>query len=335
MSRHSWASVGEGDPSAVDGALAGCCQGDIVGLTDLFHLAAPAPARQPLLGRLRVAPTWLRKGRSPAIHAPAWVQAEGAVVITQTCDVARSCVERPFVQVAPLVRFVDPQEATLLAGGASPRFVAVPRAGTNAFVDLDLVMTVTKERLAGCERYPGVVGDEEIRQFGQSVARKFGRYPFPDAFARSVRRLRGRVLDKWNKPDSAEGRALELISQIRAHAEPSWDADGVSVELTFIARPGTIPTLLDPPSPSDELRAWWGPGRGPAQVAERLLGAATPDDQAWCWARLGDAWAACCDPEENITSITGEVLGADEYSIDRYWSSEPLDLDYLSGPENA
>jgi hypothetical protein len=66
----------------------------------------------------------------------------GFMVVTQTCDVARSCSDRPYVEVCPLVE-VDPPFRRDIAAGRRPRYAFIPALAARGLVaDLDRVMTV-------------------------------------------------------------------------------------------------------------------------------------------------------------------------------------------------
>ena len=46
---------------------------------------------------------------------------QGFAVITQTCDIVRSCIDRPFIEVAPLVE-VDEQRLYEIQRGKRPQY---------------------------------------------------------------------------------------------------------------------------------------------------------------------------------------------------------------------
>jgi hypothetical protein len=164
------------DGVEADRILASFRQGEVVDLPWPVHtglLSVPTWISLPVLG------LFLRFGMS---------RVRQFVVVTQTCDIARSTHMRPYLPLAPLIRISDVGTAKRYTEGQTPQFVAVPNAGADAFANLDLIMTAEKRHIAKCPHRPGVNMDpEEIRRFGQGVARKFGRYPFPDYFIESSR----------------------------------------------------------------------------------------------------------------------------------------------------
>ena len=89
-------------------------------------------------------------GITPICH-----RVEGLVVLSQTCDVIRDCVDRPFVEIAPLVqldaRIVE--ETRLLR---RPSFGFVPATENRCLVaDLDRPLTIEKSIVARWNRVAG------------------------------------------------------------------------------------------------------------------------------------------------------------------------------------
>ncbi len=310
----SGSPVGDGSQShRIDAATAEFEQGEVLGLRRFIYFTISA---------------------DPARAADAvTVETNESVLLTQTCDVVRPVADRPFVQVAPLIRITDGAVAARCRDGAQPRYAWVPAAGEDAFADLDRIQTIKKDLLVTLEHIPGVTNDDERRIFARAIARKIERFAFPDDLALSLKKLRDRIIRKWDKPESAEGRALQQVLQIRASSHPDWREPAISVHLVFIVEIGVLPKFDEhaPPDPAavpaDDVN--------PSDVAQSLEDATDPAERAMLWSALGNAWAACCTPTGTVTEVTGEVVGADEYTIDRFWDSSPLDFDYLSGPGEA
>lgn len=150
----------------------------------------------------------------------------GLVMVTQTCDVVRGCLERPFVEVSPLVKAPD-TDFRVIARGRRPSYAVVPAVAARLLVaDLDRVMTVEKSVVASWKRTPGCATDQARRDFAKALARKRARVAFPDDFTELVAKLMDRLQDKHDK-DSEEGRALRALREVRVHAAPSWDAPKV------------------------------------------------------------------------------------------------------------
>ena len=144
----------------------------------------------------------------------------GLALVTQTCDIVRTCTERPFVAVSPLVE-VDQAHLRTVRRGIHPRHAIVPALRDhNLVVDLDRVMTVEKPLVAKWKRTPGCTTDAHARDFAQTLTRKHARFAFPDDFTSFIKKLRDRLAGKHDKA-TAEGRTLQALRAIRFHAKPS------------------------------------------------------------------------------------------------------------------
>ncbi len=302
--------------------LADYRQGDLLTLPSFVHLEGGQ--------------TWrpYRKAARPD-HQVVTTHIDGLVLVTQTCDIVRSAEAGRFLQAAPIVSAAGPTEAAAWNDGASSRYVAVPGIGPLAFVDLDRIVTLAPSLALRCSRRPGVQPDgRAVSRFGQAVARKFGRYPFPDDLGPSLKKLRASILHKWDRPDSPENHVLQALLQVRVES-PCGGESGeelpVDVTLVFVMRAGFLPLNEEPAEASPALAGWLSGARTPAQLAARLADTLPHADRAVLLSRLVDEWVGLCAPQGVIRSITGEMVGADEYPLSRYWRSEHLDLDYLSG----
>ena len=220
---------------------------------------------------------------------------ESLVVLSQTCDLVRAAKARPFVVAAPLVRLAS-KDAVAAARGRRPRYVAVPGIGADAFVDLDVVVTFEKAVLLRVTRGAGVRTDQERRRFGVGIARSFSRFAFPDDLTASVRPMIRHIRDTHGR-NSDQGRAYELLEEVRVTATPSWDADEVHVFVTFA-----------PPT--------------------RLEANALVDDERWD--QLVDGWLSRAVPFGKVAFIDGAMIPLDELTARDYVDSDQLDLDDLS-----
>ena len=117
------------------------------------------------------------------------------------------CRQRLTVVAAPLVRLSGDVLRQAVKGGR-PRYVAVPAAGADTFADLDIIGTLDKNILASMPVTDGVgPADADIRRFGQRIARRFGRFPFPDEVVPWLTPLTDIVTSKYGKET---GRRLRL-----------------------------------------------------------------------------------------------------------------------------
>lgn len=224
----------------------------------------------------------------------------GLIVLTQTCDIVRSCVDRPYLEVSPLVQ-VSQTELGRVSRGAQPRFAFVPGVADKGLVaDLDRVMTVEKALALHWERTAGCRTDEERRLLAAALARKRQRFAFPDDFVAWVRPLQDRLTKKHAK-SSDEGQSLRALREIRVRASPSWDADRVSLHFLFIRG-------------EDE------------QGMER--GSEEWDRQVAAWMEKLNRGGE--DAPIRFVKIDGSALSLDDLSAREYTESDPLDLYHLS-----
>ena len=218
------------------------------------------------------------------------VECVGLVVVSQTCDVVRTCTDRHFIEVSPLIR-VQKDEAERAAKGYLPSRGPIA-VSLDLVADLDRTMTVEKAIVAAWKRTPGWTSDADIRRFAQALARKRKRFAFPDDLGRSVAKLRKRMLDRHGR-NSDEGRAVTALVEIRVTAAPSWGSSS-EVFLTFV-RPEATPLITDEN-----------------------------------WAEHLEGWLDLCEPTGSIKSIDGAVLPLSGMTAQEYVDSDPLDLDHLS-----
>ena len=269
----------------IDAQMASCGQGDVVNLrTFSWHV----DVRRPLTEVSAKAPV------NPG-HTIVVSESEMMVVVTQTCDVVRSCADRPFVQLSPLIR-LEGEAAGQARRGMRPRYAAVPAIGDGAFADLDRIVTFEKSLVAGASRLPGCNNDRERRRFAASIGRKFGRIAFPDDLETTVRGLTSRIRSKHEK-DSTEGLALAALEEIRVTASPSWGSDRIDVFISFC-----------PATTEDALHV-------------------TSVDE---WDSMVDDWIARCSPVGAIARVDGAMIPLEEFTALEYVESDRLDLDHLS-----
>lgn len=219
----------------------------------------------------------------------------GFAALTQTCDLVRSSVDRPFAEVSPLVE-VNAQVLHEIERGRRPNYGFIPGVANRRLVaDLDRVMTVEKAVMADWERVEGCRTDHETRRFSLALTRKRARAAFPDDFVAFARPLRDRILEKHDK-QSDEGRALRALREIRVRAAPSWDADAVELTFWFIEDD-------DKPLETEDWEHCLTALPQPASTFERFV---------------------CVD---------GVVQTLDDLTARDYVESDPLDLDHLSTRE--
>lgn len=220
-------------------------------------------------------------------------EVRGLMLTSQTCDIVRSCRDRPYVEVCPLVE-VEPERLEEIRRCCRPRYAYVPGLHEMALVaDLDRSMTVEKAVVAKWDRTLGWRDDDDIRRLSLALARKRARFAFPDDFAEFARDLQKRLILKHDK-DSDEGRALRAMREIRVRAAPSWDSPHVRLTFWFVRQDDDI-----------EFE-----GRG--------------------WDHYLAAWLGRLKKNDRFQDFSGLVTTLDDLTARDYVESDPLDLDRLS-----
>lgn len=222
---------------------------------------------------------------------------DGLAVLTQTCDIVRSSEERPFIEVAPLVRFEDSkvEEVRRLQ---RPAFAYVPSVSPDGWVaDLDRVMTVEKAVLVKLkQRKQGCSTDAERRDFALAIARKRLRFAFPDDFVQAVEKLRRHVINKHNRQTEG-GSHLRALREIRVRAAPSWDHEIVELTVWFIKRE-------DPPNVNPN------------------------------WSDHTDKWSSLIDTSGRFEVNFALACRLEDITAQDYVESDVLDLHGLSVPQS-
>ncbi len=220
-------------------------------------------------------------------------EVRGLMVVTQTCDLVRSCRTRPYVEVCPLVE-VREEDMHPIERGYRPQFALVPALADRRLVgDLDRAMTVEKTVVAEWERTEGCRCIAETRRLSAALARKRARAALPDDFSEFVAELQSRLQDKHDR-NSPEGRALRALEEIRVFAEPSWDSPEVRLTFWFIRR----------------------------ESEERFEGKS--------WSDFLEGWLRFVPKTGRFVDVFGEVTTLQRLTAADYVASDLLDLDYLS-----
>lgn len=165
---------------------------------------------------------------------PVGGEAVGLAVLSQTCDIVNWGPGREYVAVAPLVEASE----TLISNarrGTSPAFALLENPPVpGVVIDLGQVMSLHKSVLARLDRREGFASESSRHRFADSLARKYGRFAFPDAFAEGVLAPLRKRLQKGHGKDSQQGRAFASIDCVRVVAVPSWDCGTASVGFRFV-----------------------------------------------------------------------------------------------------
>jgi hypothetical protein len=95
-------------------------------------------------------------------------------------------------------------------------------------------MSLHKSVLAGLDRKEGFGSDESRARFADAIARKYGRFAFPDAFAEGVLAPLRKRLQKGHGKDSKQGRAYASIDSVSDVAIPAWECGDAAVGFRFV-----------------------------------------------------------------------------------------------------
>lgn len=267
---------------------------------------------------------------------------EAVVVVSQTCDVVLAKRE---TVILGRVTTLAGDEARIARRRDNPRYVPIPLAGNDCYVDLAYLHTFDKAALCGLACTPGVspTNDSEVRAFALAVGRWFSRFAFPDEVTPWLRPLYDVVRQKYDKPASALGMILHDVVELRLEAE-DWGARPLRLTLHVIVRAGAMPTLEDQDMehrhrPPTALRPD-GSLKTPADLAPLLVAAGHSAEAGLLWGALAEALAALCAPRgrdaddpaimDAVTKVDALLWADDEFPLSRVRKSEILDLDYLS-----
>lgn len=221
----------------------------------------------------------------------------GFAIVTQTCDIVRSCEKRPYVEVSPVVK-VEPQFLREVRQLQRPGFAYLPNlANQNLVVDLDRTMTIEKSIVAQWVRIPGWIHDEDGRKFAEALARKRSRFAFPDNFVKAAQDLQ-KYLKKEHKRDKPEGAHLRALREIRVKASPSWDAEVVTLDFWFIKE-------------------------------------TEPEGHAPRWDKFVEDWIELFDQSGRFRIDLSVACWLEDMTARDYVDSDHLDLDQLSYSETA
>jgi hypothetical protein len=277
---------------------------------------------------------------------PLWLSTPlGVAAISQSCDAAQASRNR--IHVAPVIHLKG-ADATAAAAGKRISYAALSELGAGHFVDLETVVTLPKAVLGAAPRTRGVIKDEHVRRFAGSVARKYGRFAFPDEVVRALDPLRDVLRSKARREQSALGRILADIYGIRVEAAaPGWETPPYDLQLIVIFEPGVVPEFSDGELP-DEPTGLRDRVLGKSQAVETRVNqiatefgkdAMTAEAKYWLIMWLAQAWAARCEKaakdggvDATVRSVSPDVATVDDFPLSRYNNREDLDLDYLSEP---
>lgn len=272
--------------SAIDATLSEWSQGDCTIGDDCWFVTRFDPQR-PLTSEAQNIAT----AEAEADLAESSVS--GFVVVTQTCDLVRSCADRPFLEISPLVQ-VNAELLEEIRRLKRPGYAYITGVADRFLVaDLDRVMTVEKAVIAAWEKIQGCQSDADTRSLAEALARKRSRFAFPNDFNEFAKDLQKRMQKRHDKPDD-DGVGLRALREIRVRAAPAWDAERVELMFWFI------------------------------RADEDVL------FKNKAWHELLAEWLKLLPPSARFSAVDGTVVSLDDMTAKEYLHSDRLDLDRLS-----
>lgn len=268
------------------------------------------------------------------------------VVISQTCDIVLP--KRPTVNLARVVE-LDGSERAQAATETNPRLVPLPCLDESHFADLCFIESREKSDLVGSAYTPGIdLGDERVkRDFSLSITRWFGRFPFPDEVVPWLRPLEQVVREKYRKQSPLGELLREIVVEIRVEEAGQWTQTPYKIYVHTIVRAEALPTLPDQAPDVTEfvqrLRESDDSVKPPSALAQLLASTDDVHERHHVLHALAESFAALCTPanlDRQPKAVTTAVAttewhlwGDDEFPLARIRKSEPLDLEYLSEPD--
>lgn len=290
-------------------------------------LVSGSPAMEPRQGDylpdIRNLPILDAEGEVHLVSAP-----EGAVVITQCCDLARG--GNGHAHLSP-VTVLSGDKAAFARSGRIPRFVPIPELGPNRFVDLGTACSAKNELLGKTTRTEAIVDDQSRHKFGQRIGRRFSRFALPDELNPMLQPLKELVRKKAGKSSSPFGQVLDHLATVRLGVEGGWgSAPPWELTLLLVLEDGRLPTLATTPANSTQRTS-----QDVTESAKTILELNEGDPRLWdSWQSLADALVDDMRKERppTVVDIQAEVLDENDLTWARYRRTVGVDLEDLSEP---
>jgi len=254
------------------------------------------------------------------------------MIITQSCDLARTDEARLFVAVCPVVVATADQGADI-ERGRQPRRHLVPwntgllQEGEVWVADFSLITTLERSVLVGAEDL-GHPDERQRRNLADDLGRFFARAALPDEVNDYLKPLTDHASKKHGK-DSPQGRALSAVSQIRVKSNPDFDVSPPwHLHLYFVVDEGWLADSEPAPStPGVTLSS------DPLTALDELVNTHSLDpsvaDSGALWRQAIQQWleklTATDDVRDQVSfEVTTSLTPA------QYQDSDELDLRHLS-----
>lgn len=307
-------------------AVSNLLQGEVLGVVDACVVLADASA--PLSAEAADIAVSESTG-SGLIVVPHAV--DDVVLLTQTCDLQFTTAAEYRCLVAPVIS-VSAQVAYEALRGRRPGFAGLPWVGLTAVADLSCITTVERSVLVGVVSRGRPRTLRERLHFAETISRYLTRPALPDHINEVLSPFVKRIGEKHDR-ESAEGRCVHKVSELRLDATPDIDDEEPALNVLMILDEDELPRLRDG-SRLDDHRIDRLIDAGRTVAAEAVHLAGDPVAKREAWTALAECWiksAADLVPTvDGVDSVEITVMNGEELSYARSLNAPILDLRYLT-----
>lgn len=262
-----------------------------------------------------------------------------AMMLSQSCEIARSgkpSNARPFATICPVLRLpLDARKKR--TRGSFPHLIDVgwhtaePSANHVWVADLSLTTTAERSVLIGRPELSRPVNDSR-RRLSEAIARYFGRPGLPGWVSPFMEPV-STIVAKHAPADSSLGRVLDLhLHDLRLSSEPQFDDPGPYVVHVTLVPDGDIQL-------EEEIEIAHGTTniRDLANASDHLVSvidrptSTDETDLEDAWRHWGTCLLSTTQTRPEVAKLILRVCS--KLSPDQYWTSESIDLKYLSAPD--
>ncbi len=307
-------------------AVANFIQGEVLSAADACVVLADAAAPLSPEAIHLTAAEGIASGLITVPHA-----VDEVVLLTQTCDLQFTTPDEHRCLVAPVVR-VSETVAYEALRGRRPGLAGLPWVDPSAVADLSRITTVERSVVVGAATRGRPRTPAERFHFAESISRYLTRPALPDPINTVLAPFVRRIAEKHDK-QSAEGRCVHKVSELRLEATPDIDYEEPAHNILMILEEHELPKLpegaLVDNARVDELSK-----AGRSYAAEAIHRASDPVGKREAWTALAECWikpsVSLAPTVHGVGSVEISVLNGEELSYARSLNAPVLDLRYLS-----
>lgn len=301
-------------------------QGEVLPVVDACVVVADAAA--PLSHEAAQVVAELGQDRGPIV-VPQVV--DEVVLLTQTCDLQFTTEQEFRCLVAPVVRSSE-NIAYQALRGRLPGFVGLPWLDGRSMADLSRITPIERSLLIDKLSLGRPRDPKERLHFAETVSRYMIRPALSDAINEVLKPFLIRIRDRHDR-NSAEGRCMYKVWDLRLEAAPDLDAPEPALTVLMVIEEEDLPSLPDGVSVNDAnvdalVR------QGPAAAAAAVEAAGDPVARREAWFALAECWiqpaVAAATTADGVDTVEVVVLNGEELTYARSRNAPPLDLKFLS-----